>query len=383
MRAAGDVIALDQRGAGLSEPNLTCPGALDFPLTSAGDFTPMLERLADRSHSCASFWRDRGVDLTAYNVVENAGDLESLRQALGVKKISLWGSSYGTHLALAVIRHHGEHIHRAVLAGVEGPDHTLKLPSAAEQQLDVLGKLVASDPDLSRDIPDLVSLVRRVFATAERKPFTIVVIDPESKKTTTVTLGRFDLEQTVISMLGDREGLERLPRMLLAFERADLSSPLVQMAARLAVEDRTGPIGSAMSFAMDCASGASKERIARVERETRAGLLGHIDFPFPEICSAWGVPELPPSERTLVRSNVPVLFISGTLDGHTPPSNAEEAQRGFPNSDHVLIEGAGHGHDLFVSSPEIRTLMVEFMKTGKVITRRIQLPPLHFQQPGW
>src|SRR5205823_5283714 len=89
MRAAGDVIALDQRGTGLAEPNLTCPDTLDFPLTTPGDFTPMLRVFEEKSRSCAKFWRDRGVDLTSYNVVENAHDLESLREALGADKISL------------------------------------------------------------------------------------------------------------------------------------------------------------------------------------------------------------------------------------------------------------------------------------------------------
>src|SRR5262249_39846852 len=37
MREAGDVIALDQRGVGFSQPNLACPGSLGFPLESPGD----------------------------------------------------------------------------------------------------------------------------------------------------------------------------------------------------------------------------------------------------------------------------------------------------------------------------------------------------------
>ena len=83
MREAGDVIALDQRGAGLSDSNLNCPESLEFPLAFPGDFAPLLRRFEEASRACASFWRGRGVDLAAYNVVENAHDLDSLRQALG------------------------------------------------------------------------------------------------------------------------------------------------------------------------------------------------------------------------------------------------------------------------------------------------------------
>jgi len=194
-----------------------------------------------------------------------------------------------------------------------------------------------------------------------------------------VVLGRFDLEQLVIGMLGDRAGLERLPRTLLDIDRGRFSSPLVQEAAAEIVEERTASIGSAMSFATDCASGASPQRLAQIERETRLGMLAHLDFPIPDVCPAWKIPELPPGDRTLVHSEVPTLFISGTLDGRTPPGNAEEVQRRFPNSRHILIEGGGHGNDLFVSSPDIQEVMVVFMKTGRLVKDRIQLPPLRFR----
>jgi pimeloyl-ACP methyl ester carboxylesterase len=120
MREAGDVIALEQLGVSLSEPNLDCPGTLGFPLSSPGDRIPLLILFNQRSRECAVYWRSRGIDLAAYNVVQSAHDVNSLRQALGVKKVRLWGSSYGTTLGLATIRYHGANVDRAILAGIEG-----------------------------------------------------------------------------------------------------------------------------------------------------------------------------------------------------------------------------------------------------------------------
>ena len=80
-----------------------------------------------------------------------------------------------------------------------------------------------------------------------------------------------------------------------------------------------------------------------------------------------------------MQSNIPVLFISGTFDGRTPMSNAEEVRKGFSNGSHVLIDGAGHGNDLFVSAPEIEKLMMEYMKIGAIVTGRVQLAPLKFR----
>lgn len=379
MREAGDVIALEQRGVGLSEPNLDCPGTLDFPLTSPGDRIPLLALFNQKSRECAIYWHTQGIDLAAYNVVQSAHDVNSLRRALGAEKVRLWGSSYGTTLGLATIRYHGANVDRAVLAGIEGPNDTLKLPSTAERQLRTLAKLVLDSPTLRHEIPDFRDLLTRVLAAGEANPLVVPFTNAKSKNTTRITLGRFDLEQLVIGMIGDRDGLERLPRTLLDFDRRRFSSPLVQVAASEIIEERTSSIGSAMSYSTDCASGVSQERLARIERETRAGVLGDLDFPIPGVCPAWDVPLLPAHDHTPVHSDVPTLFISGTLDGRTPPENAAEVRRGFPHSYRVLIEGAGHGDDLFVSSPDIQKVMVEFMETGRVIQNHIRLPLLRFR----
>ena len=47
---------------------------------------------------------------------------------------------------LAVIRRHERSIDRAILAGAEGPDHTLKLPGVVRSQFEVISQLYRTDP---------------------------------------------------------------------------------------------------------------------------------------------------------------------------------------------------------------------------------------------
>jgi pimeloyl-ACP methyl ester carboxylesterase len=75
--------------------------------------------------------------------------------------------------------------------------------------------------------------------------------------------------------------------------------------------------------------------------------------------------------RTPVTSAVPALFISGTLDGRTPVANAEEVQRGFRNSAHVIIDGASHGDDLFLSTPAILENVLAFARQPHSRTVRV------------
>ena len=118
LREIGDVIAFDQRATGFSKPNLGCYERLSIPLDVAPSREAALRELRTNARDCLEYWRDiQRVDLTGYNTVESADDLEDLRHALGVKQISLWSISYGTHLALATMRRRPQSIHRAILAG--------------------------------------------------------------------------------------------------------------------------------------------------------------------------------------------------------------------------------------------------------------------------
>jgi pimeloyl-ACP methyl ester carboxylesterase len=374
MREFGDVIALDQRGTGLSKPNLTCKETLDYPLDKATKKAEALRLYQEKSKSCAEFWKKQTVNLTAYNTNENTDDLEVLRKALGARKITLWGSSYGTHLGLAFIRRHEKSVYRALFSGVEGMDDTFKLPSGMEAQLLLVSNLVKQDKELNKKILDFIELVKRVFAKLEKESVEVEI------KNGKIKLGKFDVQQLTIALLGDRSGKEVLPALFYDFDKGNYDSPLLKYFAQIIAQQRLGEIGSAMAFAMDCASFASKPRLKSINREGKTSILGDApDFPFPEVCTAWGNLNLDENFHRPVKSNIKILFMSGTFDGRTPPRNAEEILKGFPNGRHVLIEGAGHGDELFVSSPKIKDVILEFMRDVPLSTQKIPLPPIRFQ----
>jgi pimeloyl-ACP methyl ester carboxylesterase len=85
--------------------------------------------MRQRTAACRTQWQEQGAAVTAYNSAASADDLEDLRRALGVERISVLAFSYGTHVALATVRRHPESLSRVVLAGTRGPDQSLKLPS--------------------------------------------------------------------------------------------------------------------------------------------------------------------------------------------------------------------------------------------------------------
>ncbi len=68
------------------------------------------------------------------------------------------------------------------------------------------------------------------------------------------------------------------------------------------------------------------------------------------------------------------MLISGTQDGRTPVGNAERVLQGLTNGQHLIIEGAGHGDELFVSSPKILRAMLAFLRDEPLSATRIKVP---------
>jgi pimeloyl-ACP methyl ester carboxylesterase len=373
LREVADVIALDQRGVGSSKPDLTCKERVSFEPDKPQSRAALIEIYRNASRACGESFKQQGVDLNGYNTNESADDLDDLRKAIAAKKISLWAISYGTHLSLATIRRHEKSIDRVILAGVEGPAHTLKLPSNIQKHLEHIDQLVKADANLNKEIPSFLGLVRSVLDRVGRDPVTVEVIDPTTKQTVKVVLNKFAIQTLTAFSFGNAEA--DLPARYLAMSKGDFSLA----AQRWLGLSKGSNVGSAMAYMMDCASGVSDERRKQIATETQTTLLGDIlDFPFPDVCEAWGKPDAGPAFRAPVKSSVPTLFISGTLDVRTPVTNVEEVRKGFPNSSHLIIDGAVHSDPLFLSSPQIKDVMLEFLKGEKISTTRITLAPIKF-----
>lgn len=366
VREARDVVAVDQRGTGLST-RLRSLRRWGLPLDAPATRQAALAAAAAHVAADAEHWSGLGVDLAGYTTSESSDDLDAVREALGYPSMCLWGASYGSHLALATIRRHGSRVERAILEGVEGPDHTLKLPSVQQAQLERLAAMAADAA-----VPgagELLGQLAEVLDRLERSPATVTVADPMTSEPRRVAVGRFDLQWALAPGLGDRAELAALPGRVRALADGDLS-----WLGAAALTQRTEWFSSCLAVHMDCASGASPERRARVRREAAETLLGDaMDFPLLDACDAAACSALDASFRAPVASDVPTLFLSGTLDARTPPENAEEVLAGFPNGRHVVVEGGVHEY-YAEALPELASVLAGFLDGRDVEDRRWTIP---------
>jgi pimeloyl-ACP methyl ester carboxylesterase len=361
MREFGDVIAFDQRGTGSSEPDLGCKGNPLFPLDRPLDRARGGAALARMIAECAERAGAKGIDLNAYNTRASAADLEDLRKALGAQKLVLWGISYGTHLAFATMRDFPRSVDRVILAGIEGPDDTYKLPSDQQTLLEQIALLAPGD---------LLASIRSVLREMEKSPKRVPMTHPVDGRTAEIVLGPLDFRLALAQMLEGPDSFAGMADFVERVEGGDWTALALQV-----LPFRLRDSLSLMTVAMDCASGQTAARRAVIAEESKRTILGDaINLPFPEVCEGVQVHDLGDEFRAPIVSEVPALLISGTLDGRTRPRQAEEARLGLTNAEHLVIDGAGHSDPLFLSSPKILEAMKSFMRGERLGERLITLP---------
>ena len=269
LRTSGDLILLDQRGTGRTTPSLACPPVLP-PADLFRSEQQFRSSLASGMTQCATTLRVKGIHAADYTTEASAADIDDLRRALGAEKIRLVGFSYGTHLGQATIRQFGQHVERAVLAGVEGVDDSEKLPLVFDQNLYRLAASVRSNATLGALVPDLVAMYDSARARLRQAPARVSIPNPLVRgDSVPIVIGEFGFQHIVARDLGDSNDWPLLPGLIVRTAQGDYGL-LTQFARR-----RWGPLPGMMWAAMDCASAGSAERVAEVKRQARLSRFGN------------------------------------------------------------------------------------------------------------
>jgi len=377
LRSVADVIAFDQRGTGSSDGPPAYPGFWAFdpatPMTKAA-VRPVIQKA---TREAAAYFAEKGADLSAYNSNASADDLNDLRRALGAEKISLWSISYGSHLALTTLKRHEQHLDRIVLAGVEGYDHTVKMPADQQALLTTIDALLKADTETAAVFPDFLGDVAKLLDQVEKQAASVTARHPVTGEEVEVALGKMELQMILSWSLRGPATFRNLPLGVQQMLKGDFSA-----FAPYALYTKMGQF-QGMPLGMDLASGISPERRKLLEEQATNSLLGDaINFPYLHQYDALPQLDAGADFRAPYPSELPVLCISGTLDGRTPPGNAEETLKHLPNGRHLVLEGAGHSDPLFLSSPRILEIMKAFFSGQAVANERIVLPPVTWVLPG-
>lgn len=373
MRAKRDIVLVDQRGTGRSNPlQVSLPGSDDNlqgyldPIFQPEPFRAALKELSRRA------------DLTQYTTLVAMDDLNEVRAALGYETINVTGGSYGTRAALVYLRRHPETVRTVILNGVAPIAFTNPLfhAAAAQEGLERVFEEIAENSTYRRAFPDLPRKFKATLARLEKAPVDVEISHPATAERVTVRLTRAAFAEALRIMLYYTGTNRQVPYLL---QRAAVGD--FEPFAQLGVESNRRIRGIINFGMLMCVTGS--EDIPRIDqrsipRLTARTFLGDDRVRQQSAVAAiWPRGDVPPEYGEPVRSKAPVLVLSGTHDPVTPPRFGAEAAKHLTNSLHLVVPGA-HG----VGGRVIDRIMGDFLEKASVKgldtsgIDTIRLPPL-------
>jgi pimeloyl-ACP methyl ester carboxylesterase len=342
LRDGHELVILDQRGTGRSQPSLACPEVSAATYASLGedlDQPSTSTAIVRAARACHDRLRRSGIDLAAYNTAENAADVADLRVALHIREWNLAGNSYGSRLALTVLRDHPQGIRALGLSGAYPPDTNI-FSEGGDSTADAFDRFFASRAPALR--AQFISLVRRL----EQSPVRATATTANGRRLTILFDGD-NLVRLFREALYSTNTIAALPALIDQLASGTGFRAVAQIVAQRA-PGLTDPDRESFGlfYSIQCQEDwprydAPAARAAAVRYPSLAAVTP-IAFPYQQICAAWDVGEQPDSIRRPVESDVPVVMFTGAMDPATPPAWARAAATHLSHAYVFVLDGYGH-----------------------------------------
>ncbi len=344
-----DVILFDQRGTGFSEPSLNCPEVEDW---SQRYMSTMEGFVRNQMLRCHRRLVDEDINLRVYNSSNNAADVNDLRQALGYEQINLLGISYGTKLALTVMRDYPEHIRSVVLDST----YPLYVDGYAEQAentiraIDALLDGCAADADCNAAYPNLKAEFYAMVERLNESPVGLRFTDFSSGQEQIIGVSGNDLTGLVFLSLYDTWTIPELPRILYeaSQERYQPLKDLVTVALSQGYRGFGDSFSEGMFYSVQCHEElpfADYEFILTT-RDTYPQFGDYFIDSFKmdrSLCDLWRVDEAASIENEPVYSDIPTMVLAGSYDPITPPHWGWQVAEHLTTGYYYEFNGYGHG----------------------------------------
>jgi pimeloyl-ACP methyl ester carboxylesterase len=355
--ASRDLYILEQRGIGYS--NDFCPkyGLFDPSVANTPDWDAYGRAQTAQMEACFAAAKAERIDLSGYNTIENARDVEALRRALGFEQWNVWGISYGSILGQAYINQDPAGIRAVVLDAIvpiTPGAHFQRIGAHYQRDLDLLDAACAAQPSCARAYPDLQKRFKSAINKVKSQPIEVDAIDTEQFPAGKGWFFHDLIGGAPFAALYEQDNYPTLPALMDAIIRRVEKDDYKALRALTAGGGFGGPggfgISQGMYNAIACNDGwvlYLKDAVTQDQREhpELASLFGDPALIEDQaaLCKRYGMPPRPQEQYKTVVTDIPAVIANGQMDPITPPPLAQMIVPGFSRGTYVEFPYAGHG----------------------------------------
>ncbi len=351
VRRSRDIVLIDQRGTGGSHP-FACKlfDTLD-PVVAMMQVAPDPLRLRE----CAAGFDG---DPRQYTTPAFLSDLESVRAALGVGEVNLWGGSYGSRVALAYLRAYPDRIRSVIIDGVATTAMRIMFEALinGEAQLGATIADCGANAACNAAYPRLADDWTRLSRDYAQER-TVTITHPRTGERQILGADFLAIDGALRTLLYSAEYSAMIPELITRAAAGDLA-PLFAASLRI-----VGDLGQGMNIGLQlsvvCAEDGQRvgadDRVRARAYPIAATVLERLDT----ACNGWPHGAVPGEFHQPTTSDKPVLVFSGGLDPVTPAANGELAARTLVAATHIVAPGYGHLVSPFGCAPRLVARFVD------------------------
>ena len=334
VRRHRDILLIDQRGTGRSE-RMNCDfgdEVIEGQLSREETIAYTRECLEMLPHDPRFFTTSVAVQ-----------DLEALRQALGYPTLNIYGSSYGTRVAQHYARMYPETTRSIILDGVVPPHFALGPGIALEAQkaLQAILDRCAESVDCNNAFPDVATEFAKLKADLSEEPVSVELPHPVSGKRDTVEFSDTEFAGAIRLMSYNPKTIALMPLMI--HEAANGNFVPLAATFMAAAENMSDQLAIGMHNAVVCTEDTPFYGDVDVGPLEKTYIGPMMTEALEASCSVWPAGVIDDELRTPLKTDTPVLLLSGNADPVTPPYFADLAAVDLGNARHLIGVNQGHG----------------------------------------
>ena len=347
-----DVILFDQRGTGYSSAFLECGEVESQVIQDAPQNLNEAEserRRFQAYRACYDRLAQTDINLSAYTNAANAADANDLRAALGYTEWNIYADTYGTRLALTLMRDFPEGVRSVILDSVYPPQANTDTEASAnaERALNLLFERCASDAACDAAYPDLESIFYDAVTQLDTKPISFDVVSQETREEVKLLINGDRLINLIVYLLNFTDALPYIPSWIYKFYEGNADSDLM-LKSYMSFFIFSHEISSeGKGLLVQCGeniSVSSAQASETTDAETSQRLQETVNQGrYLALCPAWNIEPTAESEIQLVVSDIPTLLMTGDNDPGFPPAWGISTAENLHNSYYFEFPWASQG----------------------------------------